>query len=76
MGRVAACNFSKTALVPSYIHPDILSTGHVCMCMWSSHSTDISCLPVKEIGVVLEGPLWQWAKSQINEQKSRKLDTL
>lgn len=23
MGGVAACNFSKTALVPSYIHPDV-----------------------------------------------------
>lgn len=31
--------FSKTALVPSYIYPDILNRGCVCMCMWSSHST-------------------------------------
>lgn len=34
VGGVAACNFSKTALVPSYIHPDILSKGdaHMCAC--------------------------------------------
>lgn len=32
VGGVAACNFSKTALVPSYTHSDILSRGSACVC--------------------------------------------
>lgn len=76
VGGVAACNFSKTALVPSYIHPDILSKNMcVCACGPVTPQT-LTYLPVKEIGVVLDRSQRQWAKFKINKQKSRKLNML
>lgn len=76
MGGVAACNFSKTALVPSYIHPDILSTESLCVCACGPVTPQTFRRPLRKSEWFWTRPQRQWAKFKINKQKSRKLNML
>lgn len=68
MGGVAACNFSKAALVPSHTHPDVLSRGKACVCARSPVAPQTGGrLPGMEIGVVLDRPQRQWATCKGNK---------
>lgn len=65
--EVAACNFSKTALVPSYIYPDILSRRDMRVCAGGPVTPRrLKYLPVQEVGVVPDRSQKQWAAFKIN----------
>ena len=72
VGGVAACNFSKTALVPSYIHSDILSRGNTCVCACGLVPPDGEMPACYRNWSGLDRPQRQWAKCKVIKQRSRK----